>query len=118
MKWDGKNDAFKMTTKSELFWMKWYFDMWLASDETIYTAYQNPSQYKISAYEDLKNQAEHFYPFVTGLSVITHNNFFFTMGYEFENNETGEMCFMYVTHTKKRYCVLTDLEEVTKHYTR
>lgn len=118
MKWHGENDAYKLTTKSELFWIKWYFDKWLSSDDSIYTAYKNPSQYKMSAYEDLKNQAEHFYPWMTGYSVISHNSNFFTVGYEFEDNETGELCFMYVTHTKKRYCTLSDLEEATKQYTR
>ena len=55
---------------------------------------------------------------MTGYSVITHNSNFFTVGYEFEDNETGELCFMYITHTKKRYCTLSDLEEATKQYIR
>lgn len=110
MKWNQANKAEHMTTLSELKMMKQQFDLWFNSTDTIYTAYNNPSHAKIEAYEYFKEKAYNLYKHVTGFNVISHNTFVFTIGYEFADNETGEINFMYVTPTYSRYCHISDLD--------
>lgn len=110
MKWNELNHAYKVTGKKEIEKLKWYFDRWFHSEDTIYTAYENPSQEKIDWYEYFSRLAYDNYSIVTGINVITHNTFVFTMGYEFMDNETGEMCFMYITPTYSRYCPICELQ--------
>lgn len=111
MKYNEKNYAYKLTTQKEIEQMKYNFDRWFNSDElNITDAYGRPSQTKIDIFNNLIDEAYDLYQFVTGISVVSHNCFIFTMGYEFMDNETGEMCFMYITPNKKVYCPITDLE--------
>lgn len=110
MKYNEKNYAYKLTGKKEIENMKWYFNKWFHSDYDITDVYSRPSQTKKDIFHNLIVEANDLYQLVTAPSVITHNCHFFTMGYEFMDNETGEICFMYITPTKKVYCPITELE--------
>lgn len=58
-------------------------------------AYANPSYAKIRAFKDCWWMCKQLHG--TGLKVISKNTFVFTAGFEFVNDETGEVMFMYIT---------------------
>lgn len=110
MKYNEKNQAYRLTGKKEIEQMKHIFDRWFFSEYDITDVYTRPSQSKIDIFHNLIVEANDMFKLVRSPSVISHNAFIFTMGYEFMDNETGEMCFMYITPSKKVYCPITDLE--------
>ena len=41
-----------------------------------------------------------------GLKILSHNTYCFTVGFEFSDKETGELCFAYITKSYDRYIKL------------
>ena len=113
MKYNEKNKALKMTTKGEKRFMYNYWQSYFYHPlGRINDAYKDPSYFKVQAWEYEIARAKKIYSHVMNTQVITRNTFAFSMGYEFTDAETGELCFMYITPSYRRYCTLTDLEEI------
>ena len=115
MKYNDKNHAYKMTTKAEKrfmysYWQSYFYHPLGSIDD----AYKDPSYFKVQAWEYEISRAKLKYLHIMNPQVITRNTFQFSMGYEFTDAETGELCFMYITSSYRRYCTLSDLEEVSK----
>lgn len=115
MRYNKSNRANYMNTPSEKRMMYNYWKMYYYNPlGDVEGAYKNPSTFKLEAYEREILRARNIYLAVMNPQVITRNTFVFTMGYEFTDKETGELCFMYITPSYRRYCTLGDLEEVSK----
>ncbi len=113
MKWNEYEHAYRMTTKSELKNMKWEYTCYCKRNlGTIEQAYKKPSKNKVSAFYSIAENANDLFSYVSSCYVISKNCNKFTMGFLFESNETGELCFMYVTDTYNRYCTVQELEDM------
>lgn len=109
MKYNDKNHAFEMVTPSEIAKLKWYYNLWLRTEQSITDAYKKPSYDKHDAFVYFRDEAYDYFDWVNNVTVLTHNTFTFTMGYTFEDNDKHETCFMYITPTYKRYCSIAKL---------
>lgn len=61
----------------------------------IYEAYDRPSSNKVSAWKYCQNKCSSYNG--RGLKIISRNTYTFTAGFEFDNPETGELMFMFIT---------------------
>lgn len=82
--------------------LKGAYESWKNSDNyELWHVYGSYSSAKINAFnycERLMNDLNGW-----GLRIISHNIMQFTVGFEFDHPETGELCFAYITRDYNRF---------------
>lgn len=113
MKWNQKNMAYFMHTPAEVRTLKYYYERYhenMNKLNGLYMAYERPSRAKFDAWDFEIARARGLYNTMSNPVVLTHNTFKFTIGFLFTDNVTGELNFMFITDTYRRYAHLSDLE--------
>ena len=78
------------------------YERWQKStDYELWHVYDNYSDNKEKAMDYCRELQ--FYLNGRGLKIISHNSMVFTVGFEFDHPETGELCFAYITRDYNRF---------------
>ena len=112
MKYNEQNSAYYCSGgKEKLDMLHVYKNYQNSKWDSPYDAYDRPSFEKVTSFNRHILRARNIYSKVFNPKVISKNCNFYTMGYLFTDNETGEMNFMLVTPTKNRYIHLNELRD-------
>ena len=83
------------------------YQIWLDSDKTsLFKAYQNPSNAKLSAWEFCKQRMRRYGGY--SLRVIHNNTWIFTCGFCYRDDDTNQLHFVYIT---PNYETIVEVEE-------
>ncbi len=68
----------------------------------IFDAYERPSAAKVRAWRDCERLCEELSGY--DMLISSRNTFSFSVVFRFDEPETGEMCYAYITRDYNRYC--------------